>query len=98
MKWTNPSCRRFKDSATRLQLFALACNLATFLRHLVLPMSIKGWTLAMLRDNLIKIGVKVASHPKYVVFQLAEVAVLWKLFAQTLERVARLRPGGCGSG
>ena len=30
-------CRRFKDNAARLQLFALAYNLANFLRQLVLP-------------------------------------------------------------
>jgi hypothetical protein len=33
------------------------------------------------------------SHAKYVVFQLAEVAVTPKLFARILERIAHLRPG-----
>jgi hypothetical protein len=32
------------------------------------------------------------SHAKYVVFQLAEVAVSRKLFARILERIAHLRP------
>jgi hypothetical protein len=36
------SCRRFKDHAARLQLFALAYNLANFLRQLVLPKPIQG--------------------------------------------------------
>jgi hypothetical protein len=36
VKWSKLSCRRFKDNATRLQLFALAYNLAYFLRQLVL--------------------------------------------------------------
>jgi hypothetical protein len=31
VKWTNLSFRRFKDNAARLQLFALAYNLANFL-------------------------------------------------------------------
>ena len=31
IKWTKLSCRTFKDNQTRLQLFALAYNLANFL-------------------------------------------------------------------
>ena len=34
VKWTKLSCRTFKDNQTRLQLFALAYNLANFLRRL----------------------------------------------------------------
>src|SRR5262249_46336559 len=45
VKWTKLSCRRFKDNQARLQLFALAYNLANFLRQLVLPKLIKNWTL-----------------------------------------------------
>jgi Transposase DDE domain group 1 len=91
VKWTKRSCRRFKDNAARLQLFALAYNLANFLRQLVLPKPIKGWTLTTLREKLIKIGAKVVSHSKYVIFQLAEVAVPRQLFAAILERITRLR-------
>ena len=97
MKWTKLSCRRFKDNAARLQLFALAYNLANFLRQLVLPKPIKGWTLTTLREKLIKIGAKVVAHARYLTFQLAEVAVPRKLFARILKRIARLRPA-CASG
>ena len=97
MKWTKLSCRRFKDNAARLQLFALAYNLANFLRQLVLPKPIRGWTLTTLREKLIKIGAKVVAHAKYVTFQLAEVAVPRQLFSQILERIARLCPT-CASG
>ena len=97
LKWTKLSCRRFKDNAARLQLFALAYNLANFLRQLVLPKPIRGWTLTTLREKLIKIGAKVVAHAKYVVFQLAEVAVPRELFARILERIARLCPA-CASG
>jgi hypothetical protein len=97
VKWTKLSCRRFRDNQARLQLFALAYNLANFLRQRVLPKPIKGWTLTTLREKLIKIGAKVVSHSKYVIFQLAEVAVPRKLFAQILERIARLCPA-CASG
>jgi hypothetical protein len=97
MKWSKLSCRRFKDNAARLQLFALAYNLANFFRQLVLPKAIRGWTLTTLREKLIKIGAKVVAHAKYRTFQLAEVAVPRKLFARILGRIARLRPA-CASG
>jgi len=97
VKWTKLSCRRFQDNAARLQLFALAYNLANFLRQLVLPKPIKGWTLTTLREKLIKIGAKVVRHAKYVLFQLAEVAVPRKLFARILDRISRLRLA-CASG
>jgi hypothetical protein len=48
VRWTKLSCRRFKDNAARLQLFALAYNLANFLRQMALPKPIKGWTLTTL--------------------------------------------------
>jgi hypothetical protein len=72
-------------------------NLANFLRQLVLPKSVKHWTLTTLREKLIKIGAKVASHAKYLVFQLAEVAVRRELLARILGRIVRLRLE-CASG
>jgi len=97
VQWTKLSCRRFKDNQARLQLFALAYNLANFLRQLALPKPIQGWTLTTLREKLIKIGAKVVAHSKYVIFQLAEVAVPRKLFARILKRIARLSLA-CASG
>ena len=97
VKWTKLSCRRFKDNAARLQLFALAYNLANFLRQLFLPKPIQGWTLTTLREKLVKIGAKVVRHSKYVLFQLAEVAVPRQWFARILGRIARLR-AACASG
>jgi len=90
VKWTKLSCRTFKDNQTRLQLFALAYNLANFLRRLALPQDVKHWSLTTLREKLIKIGAKVTRHSKYVFFQLAEVAVTRNLFAAILDRIARL--------
>ena len=80
-----------------MQVFALAYNLVNFLRQLVLPKPIQGWTLTTLREKLVKIGAKVVSHAKYRVFQLAEVAVPRELFAALLERISRLRLS-CASG
>jgi Transposase DDE domain group 1 len=91
VRWTKLSCRRFQDNAARLQLFALVYNRANFLRQLVLPRPIQGWTLTTLREKLIKIGAKVVAHAKSITFQLAEVAVPRQLFAAILERIGRLR-------
>lgn len=90
VKWTKLSCRTFKDNQTRLQLFALAYNLANFLRRLALPMSIRQWSLTTLREKLVKIGAKVTRHSKYLTFLLAEVAMPRQLFAAILERIGRL--------
>ena len=38
-----------------------------------------------------KIGAKVVTHARYVVFQMAEVAVPKRLFRAILERIRRLR-------
>ena len=37
INWTRLSCRKFRDNAVRLQLHALAYNLANFMRTLALP-------------------------------------------------------------
>ena len=90
VNWTKRSCQTFKDNQTRLQLFALAYNLANFLRRLALPRDVKHRSLTTLREKLVKIGAKVTQHSKYVTFQLAEVAVTRNLFAAILDRIERL--------
>jgi hypothetical protein len=52
---------------------------------------VKHWSLTTLREKLIKIGAKVVCSARYVVFQMAEVAVPRKLFHLILERIRRLR-------
>ena len=49
-----------------------------------------------MREKLIEIGAKVVRHSKDVFFQMAEVAVLRKLFAAILERIGRLREAAVG--
>jgi hypothetical protein len=56
VKWTKLSCRRFKDNPARLQLFALAYNLANALRQLALPRSIRSCNLTTLRENWSRSG------------------------------------------
>jgi hypothetical protein len=91
LRWTRLSCRAFRDNAVRLQLFALAYNLANFLRSLALPNQVARWPLTTLRERLVKTGARVVHHGRYLVFQLAEVAVPRALFATILRRIDRLR-------
>jgi hypothetical protein len=91
IKWTRLSCRTFVANAVRLQLHALAYNLANFMRTLAMPKTAQPWSLTSLREKLIKIGAKVVRHGRYVTFQLAEVAVPRQMFAEILSLIARLR-------
>ena len=89
---TRLSCRKFDHNAVRLQLHALAYNLGNFMRTLALPDSVEQWSLTTLREKLIKIGAKIVRHGRYVIFQMAEVAIPRDLFADILRRIDRLRP------
>ena len=91
VKWTRLSCHDFVDNQVRLQLFALAYNLGNFFRQTALPKSVRHWTMTTLREKVIKIGAKVVCHARYIIFQLAEVAITRELFAAILARIRRLR-------
>src|SRR5512144_2781808 len=90
IKWTRLSCRTFAANTVRLQLHALAYNLGNFMRTLAMPKTAQPWSLTSLREKLVKIGAKVVSHGRYVTFQLAEVAVPRRVFAEILSLIARL--------
>src|ERR671918_379584 len=66
-----------------------AYNLANFMRTLALPEEVEQWSLTTLREKLVKIGARIVRHGRYVVFQLAEVAVPPSLFAEILRRIDR---------
>ena len=91
LNWTRLSCKRFISNRVRLWLFVLAYNLGNFLRRLVLPSKIKHWSLRSLLVKLIKIRAKVVRHSRYITFQMAEVAIDKRLFAEILARIERLR-------
>jgi hypothetical protein len=42
--------------------------------------AVKHWLLTSLRENLVKIGAKIVTHARYVIFQTAEVAAPSRLF------------------
>jgi hypothetical protein len=91
-KWTRLSCCSFAANAVRLQLHALAYNLANFMRTLALPEAVAQWSLTSLREKLVKIGAKVVRHARYAVFQMAEVAAPRQLFEKILCLIDGLRP------
>jgi hypothetical protein len=91
IKWTRLSCRTFAANAVRLQLHALAYNLGNFIRTLALPKGAELWSPTSLCEKLIKIGARVVSHGRYVIFQMAEVAVSRQIFKEILSLIARLR-------
>ena len=90
-RWTRLSCKRFRDNEVRLQLHALAYNLATFLRCIDLPEAMADWSLTSLQLKLIKIGARVVRHARAITFQLAEVAVTGPMVRTILAAIHRLR-------
>jgi len=95
-RWTRLSCRKFRDNEVRLQLHALAYNLATFLRCIALPEAMADWSLTSLQLKLIKIGARVVRHARAITFQLAEVAVTGPMVRTILVAIRRLRaPPSC---
>jgi hypothetical protein len=92
INWTRLSCHDFRNNEERLQLHALAYNMGNFLRTLALPEPVEHWSLTTLREKLVKIGAKVVRHGRYIFFQLAEVAIPRRLFAEILRLIDGLRP------
>jgi Transposase DDE domain group 1 len=62
------------------------------MRTLALPEAVKQWSMTSLREKLVKIGAKVVCHGRYVIFQMAEVAVPEELFQEILRLIDGLRP------
>jgi len=91
LKWTRLSCMRFAANTVRLQLHALAYNLANFLRTLATPEGIETWSLTSLRERLIKTGARLVRHARYAVFQFAEAALPRRVFAGILGLIHGLR-------
>jgi hypothetical protein len=90
-KWTRLSCRTFAANAVRLQLHAVAYNLANFLRTLATAEPMSDWSLTTLKEKLIKFGAKVVSHGRYIMFQMAEVAIPRQMIQEILRLIAELR-------
>jgi hypothetical protein len=92
IKSTRLSCCSFAADAVRVQLHMLAYNLAKFMQTLALPEAVKQWSLTSLQEKLVKIAAKVVCQGRYVIFEMAEVAVPKELFREILRLIDRLRP------
>jgi hypothetical protein len=90
LRRTRLSCRAFQDNVVRLQLFALAYNLADFLRGLASPGKVARWSLTTLRERLVKIGARIVRHERDAIFPSA------KSLPETLTAGACVR-GACRS-
>ena len=91
VRWTRLSCKRFDDNEVRLQLHALACNLATFLRCIELPEAMADSSMTSLQLKLIKLGARVVHDARVVTFTLAEVAVTGAIVRAILAAIRRMR-------
>jgi hypothetical protein len=85
------SCQKFRDNLLRLQLHALAYNLSTFLRCIVLPEAMADWSLTSLQLKLTKFGARVVRYARAITSQLAEVAVTGTMVRAILAAIRRLR-------
>lgn len=88
---TYRSRRCFAANADRLQLHAHSCDLDNFPRTLGTPGPIASGPLTMLKEKLIKIGAKSMGRARHVAFQMAEVAIPQKQFANILRLITELR-------
>lgn len=97
LKWTRLSCMRFVANAVRLQLHALAYNLANLLRTLATPEAIERWSLTSLRERLVKTGARLVRHGRYAIFQMAEAALPRAVFAGIVDLINGLRGPPAGA-
>jgi hypothetical protein len=88
--WTRQSCQKFRDNEVRLQVHALAYNLATFLHCIELPDEMAQLSLTSLQLKLIKFGARVVRHARAIIFHLAEVAVTGPMVRTILASIHRL--------
>lgn len=70
-RWERLYCIRIRDNQMRLELNALACNLATFLRSIDLPEAMPDCSLTSFQFKLIKIRARVVRNAHVITFQRA---------------------------
>jgi DDE family transposase len=64
-QWTRLSYHRFRANEVRLLLGVIAYNLGNVLRRLVLPVTIRDWSLTSLQQRLFKTGGRLIRHARY---------------------------------
>jgi hypothetical protein len=93
LNWTRLSCHRFAANRARFGLFVLAYNLANFFRRLALPKEIENWSLQTIKVRLVKTGARLVRHARQLTMQMAEGAVLRKVWLAMVRRIGALRSG-----
>jgi hypothetical protein len=91
LHWTRLSCIRLRNNEVRLQLHALAYDLATFLRCFELPEAMADWSMTSLQLKPFKIDARIVRHARAGTFPLAEVAVTGPMERANLASIPRLR-------
>jgi hypothetical protein len=88
-----PSCTShgYLVLAVRLQLHALAHNLANYLRTLATQEAIERRSLTSLCERPIKNGAQFVHHARFTVFQYAEEALSREVFAGMVDLINGLR-------
>jgi hypothetical protein len=87
LKGTRLYSRRCAANAVRLQLYALAYNLANFPRTIATPEAIKSWSLTSRRERLTKTGTRLVKHARYGVIQMAEAGLSRSVFSGILSLI-----------
>ncbi|MCL5408610.1 MAG: transposase [Candidatus Omnitrophica bacterium] len=73
-----------------LKLFVMAYNMGNFLRTLVLPKSIKHWSLRTIQLKMIKVGARMIKHARYYCLLLAETSISEKIFLCLMRNIRQL--------
>lgn len=92
IRWTRLSCRSFAANAVRLQLHALAYNLANVMRRLARPEAVAHWSLASLRGEARQDRRQDRHACPVRHLPMAEVAVPRELVQDILRLIDGLRP------
>jgi hypothetical protein len=75
----------------------LAYNVANFLRTLALPAEVSRWSMTMLRERLVKIGARIVRRGRSMIFQMADVMLPRRMFAQNTGRYCHAAPDTAGT-
>lgn len=82
---SKPALQGDFEPSLKLQFYGATVSSDT---RLIPYRELDNWTLTTLQEKPITIGAKVVRYARYVVFQLAEVAVQRRLYREILRRCA----------
>src|SRR5262249_20576281 len=92
IKWTRLSCRTFAAQRGAAPASCARLQPRQFPAHAGDAGADQGLVADDPEGQADQIGAKVVSHGRYVVFQMAEVAIARQMFQEILRLIAELRP------